>query len=211
MGLARAVGAVLFAAVVGLAMAFVFRRDEEEAANGLVLPEAEPSRPLWQNGLFFGALAAILVFANRARPRFDGLWMAVFEWKWPLTAAAAAALAVLLVAWFGIARWKVALGALAVAVPALLVPDRPEVAFAAGAVALSLMIAREGGEAGSWFESSWGFAKQILPLLFAGVLVAGMLLGRPGSEGLVPSRWVEVGLGGNSFSANLFAAVAGAL
>ncbi|HSL83209.1 MAG TPA: permease, partial [Thermoanaerobaculia bacterium] len=142
--------------------------------------------------------------------RSDGLWMAVFEWKWPLTAAAAAGLAVLLIAWFGIARWKVALAALAVAVPALLVPDRPEVAFAAGAVALSLMIAREGGEAGSWFESSWGFAKQILPLLFAGVLVAGMLLGRPGSEGLIPSGWVEVALGGNSFSANLFASVAGA-
>jgi uncharacterized membrane protein YraQ (UPF0718 family) len=84
------------------------------------------------------------------------------------------------------------------------------VAFAAGAVALSLMIAREGGEAGAWFESSWGFAKQILPLLFAGVLVAGMLLGRPGSEGLILGRWVEVALGGNSLSANLFAAVAGA-
>jgi hypothetical protein len=72
------------------------------------------------------------------------------------------------------------------------------------------MIAREGGEAGAWFESSWGFAKQILPLLFAGVLVAGMLLGRPGSEGLIPGRWVEVALGGNSLSANLFASVAGA-
>lgn len=213
LGLARAVGAVLFAVVVGLAMAFVFRREEETAGNGLVLPEAEPSRPLWQNGLFFGALAAILVFANWARPQSDepeGLWMAVFEWKWALTGVAAAGLAVLLVAWFGIARWKVALGALAVAVPALLVPTHPQVAFAAGAVALSLMIAREGGEAGSWFESSWGFAKQILPLLFAGVLVAGMLLGRPGSEGLIPGRWVEVALGGNSLSANLFASVAGA-
>jgi hypothetical protein len=194
LGLARAVGAVLFAIVVGLAMAFVFRREEETAANGLVVPAGEPSRPLWQNGIFFGALAAILVFANWARPQ----------------SGESAGLAVLLVAWFGIARWKVALGALAVAVPALLVPTHPQVAFAAGAVALSLMIAREGGEAGAWFESSWGFAKQILPLLFAGVLVAGMLLGRPGSEGLIPGRWVEVALGGNSLSANLFAAVAGA-
>ena len=213
MGLARAVGAVVFAVVIGLAMAFVFRRDEEAAGNGLALPEAAPSRPLWQNGLFFGALAAILVFANWGRPQSDGsdgLWMAIFEWKWALTAAAAAGLAVLLAAWFAVARWKVALAALAVAGPALLLPESPQVAFAAGAVALSLLLARASGEAGSWFESSWGFAKQILPLLFAGVLVAGMLLGRPGSEGLIPSRWVELALGGNSLSANLFAAVAGA-
>jgi len=153
------------------------------------------------------------VFANWGRPQSDGsdgLWMAIFEWKWALTAAAAAGLAVLLAAWFAVARWKVALAALAVAGPALLLPESPQVAFAAGAVALSLLLARASGEAGSWFESSWGFAKQILPLLFAGVLVAGMLLGRPGSEGLIPSRWVELALGGNSLSANLFAAVAGA-
>jgi uncharacterized membrane protein YraQ (UPF0718 family) len=210
MGLARAVGAVLFAVVIGLAMAFIFRRDEEMAANGLVLPDAPPSRPLWQNATFFGALAAILVFANWGQPQSDGLWLSIYEAKWALTAVAAAGLALLLVAWFGIARWKVALAALAVAAPALLLPAHPQVAFATGAVALSLVVAREGGEAGSWFESSWGFAKQIMPLLFAGVLVAGMLLGRPGSEGLIPSQWVEVALGGNSLAANLFAAVAGA-
>jgi hypothetical protein len=201
---------VLFAVVIGLAMAFIFRRDEAAAANGLVLPDAPPSRPLWQNATFFGALAAILVFANWGQPQSDGLWLSIYEAKWVLTAVAAAGLAVLLVAWFGIARWKVALAALAVAVPALLLPGHPQVAFGTGAVALSLMVARQGGEAGSWFESSWGFAKQIMPLLFAGVLVAGMLLGRPGSEGLIPSQWVEVALGGNSLTANLFAAVAGA-
>ena len=62
-----------------------------------------------------------------------------------------------------------------------------------------------------WTVSSWGFAKQILPLLLIGVLVAGFLLGRPGAEGLIPGRWVETALGGNSLRANLLAAVAGAL
>lgn len=66
------------------------------------------------------------------------------------------------------------------------------------------------GEAREWFSQSWGFAKQIMPLLFFGVLVAGFLLGRPGHEGLIPSQWVAKSVGGNSFQANLFASVFGA-
>ena len=58
--------------------------------------------------------------------------------------------------------------------------------------------------------SSWDFAKQIAPLLLVGVLAAGFLLGRPGSEGLIPSRWVSSLVGGNSFASNLFASVVGA-
>ncbi len=61
-----------------------------------------------------------------------------------------------------------------------------------------------------WTDSTWGYAKQILPLLFGGVLIAGLLLGRPGNEGLIPSEWVARLVGGNSFGANLFASVAGA-
>jgi len=62
-----------------------------------------------------------------------------------------------------------------------------------------------------WILSTWIFAKQILPLLFAGVLVAGFLLGRPGQEGLIPSQWVAKIVGGNSLGSTLFASVAGAL
>jgi len=62
-----------------------------------------------------------------------------------------------------------------------------------------------------WLNSTWSFAKQILPLLFFGVLVAGFLLGRPGHEGVIPSVWVSKAVGGNSIRANLFASVAGAL
>lgn len=45
------------------------------------------------------------------------------------------------------------------------------------------------------------------PLL--GVLVAGFLLGRPGEEGLIPGHRIAGLVGGNSLSANLFAAAAG--
>ena len=61
-----------------------------------------------------------------------------------------------------------------------------------------------------WTLSTWIFAKQIFPLLFAGVLVAGFLLGRPGHEALVPNEWVAQWVGGNGLGANLFASIAGA-
>ncbi len=62
-----------------------------------------------------------------------------------------------------------------------------------------------------WLAATWTFAKQILPLLLIGVLISGVLLGRPGHEALVPGRWIEQAVGGNSLAANVFASVAGAL
>jgi uncharacterized membrane protein YraQ (UPF0718 family) len=61
-----------------------------------------------------------------------------------------------------------------------------------------------------WTISSWGFAKQIMPLLFLGVLAAGVLLGRPGHEGVIPSSWIHDLVGGNSLFANFFASIVGA-
>ena len=81
------------------------------------------------------------------------------------------------------------------------------------AVALAGFIWRwfEKDELADWTESSWTFAKQIMPLLFAGVLVAGFLLGGPeGGHGVIPNEWVSSMVGGNSLGANLFASVAGA-
>jgi uncharacterized membrane protein YraQ (UPF0718 family) len=78
------------------------------------------------------------------------------------------------------------------------------------AVAVSLARWFERDELDSWVESTWSFAKQILPLLLAGVLVAGLLLGRPGHDGMIPSAWVARAVGGNAPLANLFAAVVGA-
>jgi uncharacterized protein len=79
-------------------------------------------------------------------------------------------------------------------------------------VVLALMLNRwfRKEELKAWTTSSWGFAKQILPLLFAGVLVAGFLLGRPGHQALIPEKWVASLVGGNSLRANLFASVSGA-
>ena len=80
------------------------------------------------------------------------------------------------------------------------------------AIALISMLALwfKKNELGRWVGASWSFAKQILPLLFLGVVIAGFLLGRPDNEGIIPSTWVERAVGGNSIWANLFASVAGA-
>ena len=63
----------------------------------------------------------------------------------------------------------------------------------------------------SWVQATWGFMTQIIPLLLAGVLVAGFLLGRPGYPALIPEEFIAGLVGGNSLWANLFASVAGAL
>jgi uncharacterized membrane protein YraQ (UPF0718 family) len=212
LGAARAVGAVLFALVVGGLMAVIFRRSEQDRVDAaMALPEPEGVRPLGQIAIFFAAQVAILVFANWARPDDpSGAWFAIWRAKWWLTSAGAVLLGMTLVRWYSLAAWKAASIAVPTAILALARPEHPELAFTAGVIGLAVVTARDQGELGQWFASSWGYAKQILPLLLGGVLIAGLLLGRPGHEGLVPSGWVETAVGGNGVAATLFASVAGA-
>jgi len=209
-GVARALGAVLFSFLVGLAMAWIYRDEERRRAsvNGN-LPIPEPRLSLARQAAFFASLVAILVFANWA-PAEDGAWAAVFAAKWWLTALAGAALLLILVLWLDLAAWKASGVAAATACAAVLAPAHPVVAFTVGFAALAATIVGDEGELGEWLAATWSFAKQILPLLLGGVLVAGLLLGRPGHEGLIPSAWVSSAVGGNSLRANLFASVAGA-
>jgi len=212
LGVARAIGAVAFSVVIGLAMHLIFREEEQAKADAAALtPEPELKRPLGQTVIYFATMIGILVFANWGRPAADsGFWYAVWSWKWRITAAFAVALGIVLVKWIGVPWWKV----LAVGIPttalAAAFPHEPMIAFVAGSLGLSVITSTSEGEAGDWFAATWTFAKQILPLLLLGVLVAGLLLGRPGNEGLIPNAWVSRLVGGNSLGANFFAAVVGA-
>ncbi len=212
LGIARAVGAVLFAVVVGLAMELLFHESEgQRIALQQQQDHGPPARPLWQTALLFAAMVGVLVSATWGKPASaTGVWAAVYAHKWHLTALFGAALAVGLVAWLKLAAWQVGLGAAAVVAAAWLAPGHPLVPYVVGTLGLSAITAADSGEGGEWFAASWGFAKQILPLLLAGVAAAGLLLGRPGHAGLVPSQWVSRAVGGNSLGANLFASVAGA-
>jgi uncharacterized membrane protein YraQ (UPF0718 family) len=173
LGLARAVGAVLFAILTGLLMAFFFRKEDAARATGQIyLPdEEEKGRTLVQEALFMLTLVLILIFAAFARPAegSNGLWPAVFAAKWYIVTGLVIILVLMLNAWF-IKEERV-----------------------------------------NWVDSTWGFMKQIFPLLGAGVLVAGFMLGRPGHSALIPDQYIQDLVGGNSLWANLFASVAGAL
>jgi uncharacterized protein len=211
-GMARAVGAIIFSIVIGLIMHFLFREEEEAKAQAaLHMPEPEVERPLWQNVIYFAVMVFILIFATWGKPaESTGLWSAIYSIKWLMTGIFAAILGVLLIVWFKVKTYKVVLAGGTVLVLAFLLPHEPLVAFSTGIIGLVWLITTTRGETETWFLSSWDFTKQIMPLLFAGVLVAGLLLGRPGSEGLISSKWVSSLVGGNSLGANLFASVAGA-
>jgi uncharacterized membrane protein YraQ (UPF0718 family) len=212
MGVARAVGAVVFSVIVGLLMHLIYRKEETAKADAqMALPDPPATRPLWQTVLYFASMIAILVFANWGKSSEPvGVWNTIYEIKWYLTGLSAVALGLMLITWFNVQWWKIISTAIPVVVLGLLFREYPLIPFAAGFVGLSLITSTSDGEMGAWFEQTWSFAKQILPLLLLGVVVAGLLLGRPGHEGLIPSAWVSRAVGGNSLWANLFASVAGA-
>jgi uncharacterized protein len=211
-GLARAAGAVLFSIVIGLLMQVIFRREEAAKVEAAAAQPAPPAtRRLAQDSLYFASMVGILVFANWGAPQTAaGFFQVVFSAKWLLTGLLGLAFAAMLVRGLALPLWKVALGTAATAAAALAVPGQPLVPFSVGVLALSVVTSTDRGEGGEWFAATWEFAKLILPLLLFGVLLAGLLLGRPGQEGLIPSEWVSRAVGGNSIRANLFASVAGA-
>jgi len=224
-GIARAVGAILFSIVIGLLMHLIYRKEETEKANmQMAAPEPEVKRPLWKNALYFASMVGILVFANWAR---SGDVRAVFLCcPGGLTAYEVQGKvidqseeSITIVDTDGTEHQ----------VPAELMRDVQDirkntlyesihrfrwVLVGALLVAFAVMVAAwfAPDERTEWVSASWGFAKQILPLLLLGVLAAGLLLGRPGPghEGLIPTAWVNAAVGGNSVWSNLFAAVAGA-
>lgn len=218
MGLARAVGAVVFSVVIGLAMHFIYRKEEQQKAeNGAAfdLEGQAPSRPLWKNAAYFFVLVAILVFANWGKP--SDLTVTTFSGRVVSgTRVQEDASGITLKTGEGgqiqIPREEVLSVSYGTGAYAALYRYRFVLAGLLLVVLLGLLASWfTRTEIVDWSAATWGFAKQILPLLFAGVLAAGFLLGRPGQEALIPNRWIAALVGGNSLAANLLAAVSGAL
>jgi uncharacterized protein len=212
LGIVRAIGAVLFSVMIGLSMHLLFRNEHSPKDMArVILPAPATHPPVAGTFLFFAAMIGILVFANwGSTERTTGLWQGIASVKWPLTAACAILLGFILVRRMGLAGWKITTVAAVTTGLALIFPSHPELAFVTGAIGLSIILSKHPGEPGEWFASTWTFTKQILPLLLLGVFLAGLLLGRPGQEGLIPSAWIHSAVGGNSIAANLFASVVGA-
>jgi hypothetical protein len=212
-GIARAVGAVGFSIVIGLLMHTFFRREEAtRAEESLKFPEPTSERPAWKSIVTFATMVAVLAFANWGHPASaEGFWSVVYSIKWPLAGAAAAVLGTLLVVWFHVRAWLAVLVGVVVLALSFAAPGRPLVPFLAGVGGLVLLAGAGTSETRRWMDGSWAFAKQILPLLLIGIVVVGALLGRPGHDGLIPARWIDVLVGGNSVRSNLVAALAGGL
>ncbi len=174
LGLARAIGAIIFSVIIGLSMHFIFIEDEKKknlnANKNLTIGKVEQEdKPLWQTTFYFAIMIGILIFANWGKDESFKIWQIIYNFKWFITGILLIILSWIVIKWF----------------------NKEERIY--------------------WVKSSWGFAIQILPLLLGGVLVAGFLLGRPGSEALIPKIWIENLVGGNSLWSNLFASVVGAL
>ncbi len=212
LGVARTVGAVAFSIIVGAIMHLIYRREEtSRAAEAPPVAEVEASRPLSQTVAFFAVMIAILVFANWAPSKASvGWWDDIHGAKWLITGGLSLVLGAMLVRWYGMIWWKPTVLGAAVLITALVRPDLHELAFSVGTIGLGWIVSRSDGELGDWFDQTWGFTKQIVPLLLGGVLVAGILLGRVGHEGLIPSEWISTAVGGNGLLATFIASFAGA-
>ncbi len=213
LGVARVIGAVLFSVIIGLIMAFLYRREESERAEAqLTMPEPEETRPLWQTATHFFILVAILVFANWASPQTsDGFWHFVFVNKWLITGLFGIGFALSLLLILRLPMIPVLLGTIPVVAAAVTFPQQPMVAFVTAIVTTSVVLARGGDETEHWLAETWSFAKQILPLLAGGVLLAGFFLGGPETkQGIIPNEWIATLVGGNSLFANFFASVVAA-
>lgn len=214
-GLARMIGAVIFAIVIGLLMAFFFRKEEKQRSEkAMAFPDDAGERPMWKTALLFFSLVGVLVFANWGSPGdSQGFWHQVWASQWVITSVFAVLFSLTLIFVLRLKFLNVIASVAAVIIAALLSPGIPEIPFAVGFIALALITWAEKGEPREWLLSTWSFTRQIVPLLFAGVFVAGFLLGAPGTEGqgIIPDHWVAGLVGGNSLAANLFASLFGAL
>jgi len=172
LGLARAIGAVVFSVVIGLLMHLIFLKEERKrhADGDLKFGEVKIKRSLWQEFIYFFSMVAVLVFANWGKPLEGdtGFWSIIYAYKWWVTGFFLLVLAFVIFRWFKKEELK------------------------------------------EWVGATWVFALQILPLLLGGVLAAGFLLGRPGHEGIIPSRFVVALVGGNSLRANFFSSIVAA-
>jgi hypothetical protein len=172
LGLARAIGAVVFSVVIGLLMHLIFYKEEcsRQECGDFNVGEVKETRSLGQTVLYFASMIAVLVFANWGKPLEGdhGIWSLIYQYKWWITGVSLVSLAAMLVKWFKKEELK------------------------------------------DWTQTTWAFALQILPLLLGGVMISGFLLGRVGHEGVIPSRFVVMLVGGNSLWANFFSSIVAA-
>ena len=227
MGVARTIGAVSFSVLIGLSMAFIYRKEEkakkEEQMNITAPPE---ERPMWQTAFHFFTLVLILVFANWGKPAegdTSSTWYYIWAYKWYITGFFGLMLGYSLIKILKI-KWQWVLAAvIATALSAVLTSNFinnqkfvPLIPMLIAIISLSLITLsdKNNEENKAWTIATWDFAKLIIPLLALGVVAAGFLLGSTHDgktiAGVIPNEWISALVGGNSVFSNFFASVVGA-
>lgn len=227
MGVARVIGAVLFSIVIGLIMSVIYRKEEmQKKEDQMHIVAAPEKRPMWQTMTHFFTLVLILVFANWGSPAADdtsSAWYYIFSYKWYITGFFGLVLAWSLIKILKI-KWQWVLAALVITVLSVFLTNsfiessklKPLIPMVVGIAALSVITLydKRDKENREWTLSTWGFARQIIPLLGIGVVIAGFLLGSTHDgqsiAGVIPNEWIAKLVGGNSVFSNFFASVVGA-
>jgi hypothetical protein len=216
-GLWRAVGSIVFAVVIGVLMAVIFRKTEKAKIEATMqMPQSKkPRRHIGKNALFLAAMLLFLIFSDWFNPgnvtvqTTDGR---TFN-------------AVVLNETKDAVRFQLEqdLGELKSGDKITL--SKPDIAksvdrenwvmtvyhnrwYLAGLCGLAVLLMAwrwfAKDELRQWMSNTWGFAKMLVPLLYGGVFVVGFI------SVLLPEKQVAQWVGDNSLRSNLVASVIGA-
>lgn len=211
LGIARIIGAVIFSVIIGIIMSLIYRKEEKERAEKMDFPDIKEERPLWQISYHFFVLVLILVFANWGKPDSnEGFMFWLYTHKWHITAFFGLMFIYSLIKILKMKPLYVLFATIPVIATAIIFPTQPLIPFVISIIGLTILTIITPGEPQDWLRESWGFTKQIMPLLAVGVLIAGLLLGTADGEGIIPNEWVVSLVGGNSVFSNFFASIFGA-
>ena len=218
-GLARGVAAVTFGIIIGMAMSILFGSQERPAPPAVEPAQDDAGPPLRRVAAVLAAIIAITVFLTWSPSGFKGVLRCCPDGKTATaidgqlvgrsgnslvyrdnygnqqTVDAGLVEGIQISSVFGqrVYHYRFAMAGLA-----------------AAALVTMVVVWFRGRDVKEWGVEAWLLARQIIPLLLAGVFLSGLLLGRPGKEGLIPSQWIAGAVGGNSLGANFMASVSGA-
>ncbi|MCX8035587.1 MAG: permease [Candidatus Sumerlaeia bacterium] len=215
LGVARAVGAISFAFIIGLLMAFIFRRSEKVRLDmAMQMPEPpRPRRRLWQTSLYFLCMILFLVFSDwyntndvTIRMKDGSTVTANVRYK---TTDALDVQEYLADGSLSTETRRIARADIAgiAPVPSLTMTIHGIKWYLAGAMGLAVLAMLAAwftrDEVREWLHATWDFGKMIVPLLFGGVFVTGFI------GALIPEKYVATLVGGDSLAANFIASFVG--
>lgn len=199
LGVARALGSVSMGIVLGIIMHFLFRESERTKLQGFSEPIYEKSIPFIQSLTFFSTLVTILLIAtSKLTYKFLFLYILFLI------------LLIELYLFFKVSSKKLLITTLLLTFVAILSPHT-EISYLLGVILLSYIANTSKGLLNEWFDNTYILAKQIFPLLFVGVFLAGFFLGGYEGEGYIPRAYIEAFLGGTGIDTHIFSALVTAL